>query len=339
MLLRRAASALVKAGVFICLVLITIEISAQILLSDKIANLRIANAGPAGRQVYLYTPGSLRNQSTYPSYKPDAEVELRTYFPDAAGNLTLEYECTYRTDALGFASNDAKFQDSQILILGESFTVGLGGCDWLSGLDRDVRSKVYAAAHPGLGPAHWRDIVADLEKLGKVQSILIIMITDDVFRRLWKYSDAAIACLDRQSTCDGQIHLPITDDADRVLAERSRQPTLSVLGRLKYYFPASAALVSALKPAPAEQSEVMKASVDILKRLSSKYKTKIIWVSEWREVVTSVPWTAKLARELEGLDVHRCRLPAEGFLPRDRHPNAAGYSVLRDCVEATIRAW
>jgi hypothetical protein len=46
-----------------------------------------------------------------------------------------------------------------------------------------------------------------------------------------------------------------------------------------------------------------------------------------------------VAEALQGRDVTHCRLPADGFMPRDNHPNAAGYDAMKACVEDVLGGW
>jgi len=46
-----------------------------------------------------------------------------------------------------------------------------------------------------------------------------------------------------------------------------------------------------------------------------------------------------LANGMHGMKIAYCDIPSDGFMPRDPHPNAFGYDVLKACVEDVVRAW
>jgi hypothetical protein len=73
--------------------------------------------------------------------------------------------------------------------------------------------------------------------------------------------------------------------------------------------------------------------------MARRYPLKLIWVNEKSEVGGPGPRTRLVLGKLEGLDVTRCPIPAEGFLARDAHPNAKGYRILKDCVARVVGNW
>jgi hypothetical protein len=73
--------------------------------------------------------------------------------------------------------------------------------------------------------------------------------------------------------------------------------------------------------------------------LATRYDVKMLWVSERRELTLPDAKKRKLAAALNGKDITHCKIPSEGFMPRDNHPNVLGYEVLKACVEGLLRTW
>ena len=332
----------VKAALFIALTAAGFEIAARLFLPNQVATWRKPLWGnqPHIRELYFLTPGSLRNSATYPIYKSNSQVRLLAYFPDASGILTREFDCTFRTDKRGFVSNDKDYEDSEILVLGDSYTVGSGGCDWVSRLSSDVRGRLYFAAHPGFGVNHWRAVLEDLDKTRRTTKILMILITNDIVRSRWKYTKQTIECIDLQRHCDDQIVIPITDKLQDVVAARSlRYRPIGWKTALKYYFPASFTLIGRLRNREPTPISMINKSISAIKEISSNHDLRLLWVTEKDETSGPTKLTRLLASALTGLNVSRCQIPAVRFLPRDYHPDAKGYDILKACVEKLVRGW
>jgi hypothetical protein len=330
-------------GVFCALTLITFEVAARQLFPHQAATWRwpLWSDQPHVREIYFLTQGGLHNAANYGTYKPNSKIRLLAYFPDASGALTLEYDCAFPIDERGFISNGTDYKDSEILVFGDSFTMGAGGCYWLSRLDPDVKMKLYTAVHPGTGVSTWRAILADLEKTKKPTKILFIMISDDLARSNRKYTEATLDCLNLLRNCDDQIIIPITSKIQEVIAARSQHyRPVDLKTTLKYYLPASFELLRRIRHREwAPDDGIVTESVATIKEIASKYDLRLLWVTEKTESSGPSPFTETVTSRLPGIHISKCQIPATGFMPRDYHPNSKGYDILKGCVEKLVRSW
>jgi hypothetical protein len=329
--------------IFCILSVLGLEMAARLLLPERVAVQR-AIYFPDGRYGFV-SKGALANKAGYVNFRPDSTIRVIAYYPVANGNPTLEYDCTYRSDRLGFVSNAVDYQAADILLLGDSYAQGDGGCEWMSRLDPVVRSKIYSTAVMGLGVLHWSHIVSDMKKLKKPTKILIVFITDDFFRTDWVYSRAQLECVNGRGDCSGGTFWdPISANLSEVAAKRrAERTTLKGLKRfIQYHLIATYSVYKSLKdlkyPSP-EQGTVFLRSLSIISDLAREYDVKLLWANEKSDIDFSRAEAKAVARGLSGLKVSRCKIPSEDFMPRDAHPNAAGYDLLKACVERVVQTW
>jgi hypothetical protein len=318
------------------------EASAQIVLPDLMASWRALAFG--GGRIEFISAGALENRAGYFAFRPSSTIRSVAYFPDKASGFTVEYDCTFASDSLGFLSNAVAYEASDVLLLGDSFAQGNGGCPWLPQLAAPIRSRLYSAAVMGTGVKHWRNIVADLERRKTPSKLLIVYITHDFYRSDWLFPESQLACLSHGATCRGQFWYPISEGMATLAAQRYalRTPRLGTSGMsklLRYHLTASFTLFEKLKKGAAGDSDTMLDSVAIMRELADRYPLKLIWVNEKSEVSGPSARTRKLWQRLRGLDLTPCDIPADGFLERDGHPNAKGYAVLKACVERAVEDW
>jgi hypothetical protein len=330
-------------GVLSCIVLVVaFEAAVRLALPDLMASWRGIALG--NYRVVFVSHEAFQNKAGYFTFRPDSEIREVAYYPDAKGDFTPEYDCTYASDRLGFLSNTVAYEESEILLLGDSYSQGVGGCAWLPRLAPAVHARIYSAAIMGTGVAHWRNMLADLERIKAPKKILIVFITQDFYRDDWVFAAPQLACLAGRGPCRGQFWYPISEGMGELAAERLalRQPRIGKSGMsklLRYHLTAGFTLFEKLKRGLEGESRSLSESVAIIEDMARRYPVKLIWVNEKGEAGGPGPRTRLVWGKLEGLDVTRCNIPAEGFLARDAHPNAKGYGVLKDCVARVVANW
>ena len=218
----------------------------------------------------------------------------------------------------------------------------------MSRLSPQIRKEIYTAAVQGHGFAHWERIVADLGALRRPQKLLIAFITDDFYRPLSQVGESQIACLNGKIACTSHYWYPISDDMKAIATKRwnDRQNAFRLLlqdpkAGLKALLPASFGVVRIMAGYDKVSDAAFANSVRILSDFANSYDTRLIWIPDRSELEQTNPRQEAVAKVLaeKGLSAMRCKLPADGFLPRDGHPKAKGYDALRDCVESVIRNW
>jgi hypothetical protein len=319
------------------------EIVARIVLPSHVEAFR--RRGVGDDRVLFVSKSSYVDMNGYYKISPNIRYVEVAYYPDEHGSATKEYQCAYQSDALGFLSNSVTYKDASILLLGDSFAQGQGGCEWMSRLSRETRARLYSAAIQGYGFAHWERIVADLSQLQKPQKMLIVSTTDDFYRALSQAGESQIKCLDGIVKCTSDYWYPIGDAMDETararLEQRHRGYSLFVdpKASLKGMFPASFGLlriVSGYERAPARN---FANSLRILSDFSKTFDLRLIWIRDREPGEKSREDAVAAALAAAGLTAKHCRLPLDGYLPRDGHPNSKGYDELRNCVEKVVADW
>src|SRR5664280_3419759 len=113
-------------AIIVCaLIILGLELGAQLALPEQIEQWRAAYFGMDQRFGFI-TKGALHNKDGYVNFIPDADIRIIAYYPGSKGNLTPEYDCSYKSDRLGFVSNSRSYQDTSILLFGDSFVQGDG---------------------------------------------------------------------------------------------------------------------------------------------------------------------------------------------------------------------
>jgi hypothetical protein len=330
-------------AIVFCLVLVVgFEAAARLLLPDLVGSWRALAFG--GQRILFVSEGAFENKAGYFNFAPNSRIRELAYYPEEKGGFSVEYDCTFLSDRLGFVSNTIPYEDSTVLLLGDSFSQGSGGCPWIPRLEPDVRSQVYSAAVLGTGVKHWRNILTDLERVKKPEKILIVFITHDFYRDDWLHGQSQLDCLSGAGECRGQFWYPISDGMPELAAQRHalRAPGIGDLSTSRFWrqhFIATFTLIKKLRRRVEKDSQLLQDSVRIVSDLAAKYPLRMIWVNEKSEADEPGPRTLRLWKSLEGIDVTRCPIPRTGFLVRDEHPNASGYDVLKKCVEGAVRSW
>jgi hypothetical protein len=322
--------------------LLLFELAARVVMPEHVANLRKSYFFDT--RISFISPGAFQNKAGYSAFRPNSAIREVAMYPDRSGKLTLEYDCSYRSDALGFVSNEIAYENAEVLLLGDSLAQGVGGCSWMERLSPPVRSRIYSAAVLGHGVLNWNEVVAELETIKKPGKILIIFITHDFVRPQWMFDTAQIECLQSKGSCAGKYWYPIDERMLETATARYREkiPTSSsapLRSRIKYHFIASYEVYSRLFGQGRVASDTFGPSVDAIHSLAKRYDVRLIWVNDRWEADRPTSASARLLDRLSALNVQRCRIPPDGFLPRDGHPNAQGYDALVACVEKAVRDW
>jgi hypothetical protein len=323
--------------------LLLFEIAARALLPRQVGVFRRRAVGDD--RVLFVSKSSYVDMVGYYKIAPEMPYTEVAYYPDMNGKASKEYECTYRSDRLGFLSNSVAYEDASILLLGDSFVQGQGGCEWLPRLREQTRAKIYSAAIQGHGFAHWEKIVSDLAGVRKPEKILVVFTTDDFFRAQSQVGQSQLACLDDITRCTNHYWYPIDNSMQELAQARLKRrhdgpdffadPKTS----LKAMFPASFGVLRMI--AGYERAPVvnMANSRRIVAKFAKTFDTRLIWIRSREH--TDEPREQVVASALrdDGLIASHCSLPSDGYLPRDGHPNSKGYDALRNCVEAAVAGW
>jgi hypothetical protein len=317
------------------------EVLAQVFLPNQVEVLRRRAVGDD--RILFLSKSSYVDFDGYYKFRPNSEYVEIAYYPDMHGKLTKEYECSYRSDDLGFLSNAIPYRDATVLLMGDSFAQGQGGCEWMSRLSPSARARVYSAAVQGHGFAHWERIVADLSRLKQPDKVLVVFTTDDFYRSASQIGRSQTDCLDSVVQCSGHYWYPIGDAMEqtaRTRLLRRRAPGFQDMSAaIKLKFPAAYGVLRMITGREGATSGNFSRSTRIISDFAEKFDLRLVWIRS--RYAADAPREKAIEHFFSSkkLSLTNCLLPSDGYLTRDGHPNAKGYDVLRDCVDEVVGGW
>jgi hypothetical protein len=318
------------------------EVASRLILPEQIAALKKHNIG--GDRVVFNSDAAYVDREGFFAYRPNSELREIGFYPDGAGGMTIEYDCRFTSDALGFVSNAVPYEKSDILLLGDSFAQGQGGCPWIPNLPAELRTRIYLTATQGHGFFHWQNIITFLDRIKPPRKLLILFITDDFYRPVTLMGRAQTDCLDGKIECGNQHYIhPIAEDMpQRALARhQGRQgiawPTSDPKKLTRILFPATIELVRGFLVRRSQLTD----SLRLLDEFTHRFDVRLVWLSTREEDHGREPRRHAVEEALVSrkLAIMQCQIPPEGYLPRDGHPNGLGNERIVQCVVEATRNW
>jgi hypothetical protein len=302
---------------------------------------------------FLFTsPDSFRNVEKFWTYSPNAVVKEVAMYQTALGGVEKEYDCDYRTDRLGFVDNqNSSRRDFNILLLGDSFAQGQGGCPWASKVRQYLPGvSIYNAGLQGTGPGTWAPIARYLLEQGlRFRTALVIFISDDLRRHLSNFSEGQLGCLHDIALCHGHFFYPMPPGLDitRTSSERAQGRT-SLFQRTLYFWEehlwVTQFLASRLKhlvQATPQQDLISDDARNGLDWLTGNFpRLRFVRILTKDELALKSDNAATLVVERylrdHKIDWAVCDIGYDGFLHRDVHPNREGYERLARCISRIV---
>jgi hypothetical protein len=294
------------------------------------------------------------------AYKPDRQISsLATYgFPGKLSKLPflnhhIEYNCKYKTNNLGFVQKrNIKPEDNSVLILGDSFTEGQGGCPWFPELENNFSTPLINGGLQGYGLLQWELLTRHLlSKDFNFEKIVIIAISNDFKRRTHNWSSHQLDCMNNYNCSGSEYWLPLlNNESEDSIIERSidrsniRFKNHSRFARLhealmhisySYKFVALAySSFDSKNSSPISLNSDANNAIKFLKRTDNKLS--VILVPQRDEAALSAKnhdslETEKLLKN-HSIPFSWCSITSHDYLPMDGHPNRQGYNKIRLCV-------
>lgn len=324
------------------------ELAVRLFLPTSLLMTNFVQTASWNDRLFFMSPGALVTREGFYNFKTDSTIREMAYYPASTSKLTQEYDCSYQSDSLGFLDNKIAYEQAGTLVLGDSFLQGQGGCAWVTALPDTIRDHTYFAGALGYGVHQWDAVLGFLEARKKVQKLVVIFIGEDFFRSKTLIPQFQFDCLSETISCGrGHKFLPINQYMDQIIAAheyRRLKAPQPIEARMRAYYAGRQnewgvkLLVDTLKGyyTMNEQAAEARAIVD---RWASRYELTLIRVSTKDEAMNRHLPNAhsRLIRNyLSDYNPHECLLDADGYMPRDGHPNAKGYAQLRECVATLL---
>ena len=316
------------------------------------------------------TQDGVRNIGKAWTYAPGREIKETIIYQTPLGGFEKESECEYPIDRLGLVDNEnTDRREFDLLLLGNSFTQGQGGCPWASTLRRYLPNvSIYNAGLYATGPGNWAETTRYLMEEGlRFRTVIVIFISDDFTRYNWNHSNEQLDCLHDITKCDEHsFFYPITPNLDlvRISRERAEAQDLQssreralplgmarVLRRAHYfwnkYLWVSYFLASNTKnlvlASPSRPLITQDAKEGLAWLMANHPNVKFVEIRQKDEAAldSSNAMTLLVEQYLRGrkVDWAVCDVGYDGFLQNDGHPNRQGYDRLAQCLSKVVQGF
>lgn len=315
-----------------------------------------------GYRYLFYSPNAVRDLvDGLWTYNPNTEIRSIASYSLPPKGAWIEYDCKFKTNKFGLINTNYTNQDEvDLLVLGDSFTEGQGGCPWLTeesiSKDNSLRGKVILnGGLMGTGVLAFEKLTDWLESQIKIKNIIVIAISNDFKRKLppenfWSKDQK---CLNNYECDNTNYWWGLIPDASKeeILQKTAIRSKLrnnpDSWGDSLEYFSMTYRSVSALKkifsskmdsPEKNTNNTEYEDSLKALIRLRSKYpEMKLLLVEQRDEVGILGRENLDTKAVLEMLSFHKiaydlCSLGIGDYMPIDGHPNPDGYKKLRNCL-------
>lgn len=339
---------------------ILFEIAAELILPG-IGN----NDARIQHLIYFFDgPGSVfRDYGETFTYMPDSNIRVVTisYSPN---NFSTEYDYHIQTNNFGLVQDtDIKPGESSLLLLGDSFTEGVGAEPWFRSVGPEISKLGYQPINGGIGGTGfrgWLKLDQYLTAAGiRIRKIVVLFISDDYRRPAWNVTPGELRCFSDLSRCQVdessffRYRLPppeqlsawvskIRAGRERTLGERARAlvpATFQVYEHVKQLFRLAPQL--ARDELGEKQS---RAAIAELIRTYGPNNVAFIHLPQKEEIGSRPNELGLMARRsiqqaggklFDGFTL--CGLTQSDYHPNDLHPNSVGYAKIAACTLRVIR--
>ena len=317
------------------------------------------------RIIFLEGRGEIfQNHGDIFTYLPNSDVRNFTVFSSDSG-FSVEYDYRYRTNNLGLVEDaDVMPERDSLLVLGDSFTEGLGAEPWFRLIAPEIEKIGYQPVNGGLlgtGFQQWLKLDRHLAaKKFRIQKVMVVFISDDYRRRVVGHTPAVLQCLSDLALCHlDQSYLyrmPSMEDlsswVSKIKATReSKQSWLQkragtllpasyrIYGRLKLQL---IQLISRAGDDDPQEQQSRAAIVELL-RLHGPENVVFVHVPQKDEPHGPNGLGLRARRSIQDAGgtlvdgFKQCHLTATDYYQMDDHPNRLGYAKIASCVASAIR--
>lgn len=255
----------------------------------------------------------------------------------------IDYDITFETDRFGFRSTGWPNDNRQVIsVVGDSFTMGTGGLNWVEELSKGHPSlRGYFFYNNGIGATgveHWKALIDYLNEEMEIDKFVIVMIERDLRRLKWhsvENEDGQINLCVRNKCTPMDITTNMNLESLREKRKRSIKNFFKsnfhntyhyVYVQIKGYF---------LRYLGGDQDRFDKL-IDFLK---SRVRLKFLLIKIASKEGVLREGNKFELRENPGNVIYvenKCFSGLADFHVNDPHPNNAGYNRLAACISGII---
>jgi lysophospholipase L1-like esterase len=326
----------------------------------------VRNADPEMRRfIYFFDgPGTIfRDYGETFTYVPHSDIRVVTLsYSDV--DFNVEYDYHIQTNNFGFVQDtDVIPEQTSLLLLGDSFTEGVGAEPWFRLVSSEIAKLGYQPINGGIGGTGFSSwlkldrylVAADI----RIRKLVILFISDDYRRPAWNIVPDELRCFSDLSLChveekEGGVffryRLPPPEELPSWVAKirTSREATLKA--RVKALLPATHLvykyLTELVRPSRRDERGEQESRAAIAEFIKTYGPENVAFIHlPQKEEIDSGPDVFGLkarrsiqeagGRLFDGFKL--CRLVAADYHPNDLHPNSRGYSKIAACTMSVIK--
>lgn len=281
------------------------------------------------------------------TYRPNISVDSSATYYFSNRNGWLEYRCKFKTNKFGLVDTNYDNQKQvDLLVLGDSFLEGQGGCPWLVRekiAEKDYSKIIINGGLYGTGIENFLLLFNWLEPQVKIKNLMIVAISNDFKRELnpdWIKGNLLKEKGDLIFRANDAELLKIGGEFYR---SASKKIVTKLDDNLRYYsttyrlFRKLFLAFSADKKGQ-NNSAAFEKNFSALRELRRKNPgLKIILIPQRDEVglLGLKNLDSKIVEKFlkdEGFKFSRCELDLSDYLKVDGHPNKQGYAKISQCL-------
>ena len=317
------------------------------------------------RLIYLFDgPASVfRDYGETFTYIPHAEIRVVTvsYRRDS---FVTEYDYRVQTNNFGLVQNtDVAPGEGSFLLLGDSFTEGVGAEPWFRSVSPEIRKLGYQPINGGIGGTGfggWLNLDRSLTAAGiRIRKLLVLFISDDYRRPAWNVTPGELRCFSDLARCRVdqntffRYRLPPPGQLSSWVAKirAGREATLGARARM--LLPATYRVYQYVKQLIWHSPQIARDKLG--KRQSREAIAELIKTYGPGNVAfLHLPQKEEIGLQPNefGLEARRsiqqaggklfdgfklCGLTRSDYYPNDLHPNAGGYAKIAACALRIIK--
>jgi hypothetical protein len=294
------------------------------------------------------------------TYVPHSDIRVLTVsYSDS--DFNIEYDYHIQTNNFGLVQdNDVIPERDSLLLLGDSFTEGVGAGPWFRLVSPEIYKLGYQPISGGIGGtgfSGWRKLEQYLTAADiRIRKLVVLFISDDYHRPVWNVRLGELRCFSDLSLCrveEGvyfRYRLPPPEELSSWIARIRTGRVATLKARAKALLPATYRAYESLKlrlsPAMAREERREQESRAAIAEFIKAYGPENV-------AFIHLPQKEELASGPDdlGLETRRsieeaggklfdgfklCRLTAADYHPNDQHPNSRGYAKIAACTITII---
>ena len=295
-------------------------------------------------------------------YQPNIDIENTTFF-HVNNQWVKEFDYIMPTNNFGLVqTQDLYPKKKSILLLGDSYTEGVGAYPWFEKLNKNYASSKYQFINGGIfgtGFESWFNLYNYLLSQNiEISKIVIIFTSDDYRRGAWNMHMNTLKCIENYKICKGDENFygKPSSENEIIFLEKLRNFRNNdvsklhkniIINYIKKTYPELRSLNKTIRRRlEIDNSPKIAKSNEIIKYFINKYEynalfihipTKFEVLFDYKDLFGKKTFEFIEKNKGNVVDAFgKCNFKKEDFHIYDGHPNAKGYNKISICISSII---